>query len=261
MKLPEFQSKSERLKFLVENQDKLIAQKKAEVKHADGIAFVGGPNMAAKSVNKAESKDEIFVKAVINTTNVMDSHDDVHLPGLWDKSLKENKMIMHLQEHKMEFATIIADDDDLKVYTDDTNFKDLGYSLEGDTQALVFESKVKRSRNKYMFEQYTEGRVKNHSVGMRYVKIDLAINDEEAGANYEVWEKHIDDVRNKEQAEAHGYFWAVKEAKVIEGSAVPLGSNSFTPTLEVKEPSQDTLNIEPLSSTQTKEVIKNFKFL
>ena len=92
-----------------------------------------------------------------------------------------------------------------------------------------------------MHTQYADGHVKNHSVGMRYVKLSLAINDEDAGSNFDTWEKYIDQVANKEIAEAQGYFWAVKEAKVIEGSAVPIGSNQFTPTLENnKEPAQAT---------------------
>ncbi len=42
----------------------------------------------------------------------------------------------------------------------------------------------------------------------------------------------------------------VKEAQVIEGSAVPMGSNEYTPTQEVKEPSQDTQKQEPSQDTR-----------
>jgi hypothetical protein len=49
-------------------------------------------------------------------------------------------------------------------------------------------------------------------------------------------------VANQDAAEEKGFFWAVKEAKVIEGSAVPLGSNWITPTL-------DNNKNEPLDST------------
>ena len=61
-----------------------------------------------------------------------------------------------------------------------------------------------------------------------------------------------DVIKSKEIAEAQGYFWVVKEAKVIEGSAVPIGSNQFTPTLENnkdKEPVKATPN-EPVKATQ-----------
>ena len=52
---------------------------------------------------------------------------------------------------------------------------------------------------------------------------------------------------NKEIAEQYGYFWAVTEAKVIEGSAVVFGSNYITPTLSVKQHvPNDTQKNEPL---------------
>ena len=113
-----------------------------------------------------------------------------------------------------------------------------------------------------MFQQYSEGFVNNHSVGMQYVKIALAINDEDYPEEKETWNKYINKVANQETAIEKGYFWAVTEAKLIEGSAVVLGSNPITPTLNI-EPStnKDTLK-EPLQddTLKTREVIKNYKF-
>jgi hypothetical protein len=51
-------------------------------------------------------------------------------------------------------------------------------------------------------------------------------------------------IANGEVADKKGFFWAVKEAKLIEISAVISGSNELTPTLqpvksiEVEEPIQ-----------------------
>ena len=91
-----------------------------------------------------------------------------------------------------------------------------------------------------MFKQYSNGWVKNHSVGMRYVKIDLAINSESEWDKdeKELWDKYYPIVVNKEIADERGYFWVVSEAKVIEGSAVVMGSNSATPTLSVENKSE-----------------------
>lgn len=236
--IPKFDTKKELFKFLVENEHSLIAQKCASIKHADGFAsnltlierdFVVGKSAA--SANPGEVK----VKAVINTTNIMDSHDDVHIKGWANNSLKENKRIMMLQEHKSrEFDKIIASGEDLKAYMKDYTWKELGYDIEGSTEALVFDATIKQVRNPFMFEQYKNKYVDNHSVGMQYVKIRLAINDTDFTAAKEVWDQHINDIANKQQAEEQSYFWAVYEAKVIEGSAVPNGSNPFTPTLETK---------------------------
>jgi len=84
-----------------------------------------------------------------------------------------------------------------------------------------------------MFRQYANNYVTNHSVGMRYVKIFLAVNDAEYIEENEVWNRYINSIVNAEIAIEKGYFYAVTEAKVIEGSAVPVGSNHITPTRSV----------------------------
>jgi len=246
LEIPKFEDKKELFKFLVDNKETLSNQKKSAIKYADGISSnvtLLKDFTTVKSTNKAnDNEDEITVKAIINTTNIMDSHDDVHIKGLWNKSIKENKRILHVQEHKsQEFDKIISSGKDLNVSVADFKWKELGFNANGSTEALVFDSTVKRSRNKYMFNQYKSGFVDNHSVGMQYVKLDLAINDEEFEENKVIFDKHIDSIVNKEDATNQGYFWVVTEAKAIEGSAVPLGSNPITPTLENKtEPSNDT---------------------
>lgn len=271
METPDFKTQKELFDFLTTNKNTLIAQKKAELKRADAISYCPKLIGIKKDANKAEGEpgdpNELLVKVVINTTNLLDSHGDVHMPGIWDKSLKENKTIMHLQEHEMKFSAIISDGDELKAYAKTFSWKELGFKLEGQTEALVFESSVKRDRNPFMFDQYHKGYVKNHSVGMRYVKLLLAINDEDYGAEFEAWEKYYPAIANKEQADDTGYFWVVKEAKVIEGSAVPRGSNWATPTISVEsksEPPKDThkQDTEPPKDTQTidyEQLIKNFK--
>jgi len=243
--IPNYSTKKELLDFLVLNKETLITQKKSAIKLADGIASntLVDNNFKVGDVDKSEGSiqdiSEIKVKAVINTTNILDSHGDVHIPGLWNKSLKENKRIMHIQEHQSSsFSKIIASGDDLVASVKTISWKELGLNALGNTQALIFDSTVKESRNKYMFEQYKEGFVTNHSVGMRYVKMELAVNDEDYEKEKNFWDKYISQIINKEDAENLGYFWVVTEAKVIEGSAVPMGSNPVTPTIESKsEPS------------------------
>ena len=240
---------------IVANKDILIAQKKAGIKHADGVfTDFHAPKLNKVLTIKADSENEdptkLQVKAIINTTNILDSHGDVHIKGLWSKSLKENKMIMHLQEHSLKFESIISDGKDLKASTKAYTFKELGYNLEGETQALVFDSTIKMDRNKFMFEQYQKELVKNHSVGMRYVKLFLAVNDEDYKEEFDIWNKYYPQIANKETADNQGYFWAVTEAKVIEGSAVPIGSNQITPTLEITEAAKSTSKtIEPSNDT------------
>jgi hypothetical protein len=276
----EFATKKELFKFLAENKDKLVAQKKAVKKEADCPVIVKpiivtDPKLSA---NKAEGEmmdpmniNSLKVVVVINTTNFLDSHNDLHLPGIWNKSLLDNKMIMHLQEHDMEFDKIISDGDNLKAYIKRFKWSELGYAYEGETEALIFESEILKDRNPFMLTQYAKGWVRNHSVGMYYVKMDIAINDESMPNYFEAWNKYYPQIANKEVADERGYFWYVLEAKCAEGSAVPMGSNTCTPTLDngtgknmKDEPSNGTHNtLEPDSSTLKKinfnSLTKNFK--
>ena len=245
-KIPSFKEDKDLFDFLVKNEDDILYSKKQSYKKADGIGFspIAMKSFGHKqqSISDLMAKDEIDVISIINTTKLLDSHTDVHIDGLWDKSLSENTKIKHLQEHQMSFDKIIADKEDLKAYVKNYTWKQLGYDAPGSTQALVFESKVRKDRNPYMFEQYAKGNVDNHSVGMRYVKLLTCINDEDYPVQLENYEKYAPMVANKEALEQAKYFWAVLEAKAIEGSAVPLGSNFVTPTQSIK--SRETNNIK-----------------
>jgi hypothetical protein len=238
----QFATKKELFKFLSDNHDKLIAQKKAVKKEVDcAVAvrpiFVIDPKLAVNkqvdnTVVDLANMDALKVVCVINTTNFLDSHMDVHIPGLWSKTLQDNKMIMHIQEHNMQFDKIIADGANLKAYTKTYTWSELGFNFKGSTEALVFESEILRKRNPYMLEQYANGWVKNHSVGMYYIKTDMAIDDEDFPNYFEAWNKYYPMIANPEMADEKGYFYYVLEAKCVEGSAVPVGSNTATPTLD-----------------------------
>lgn len=262
--LPKFESKSDLFKYLQENKATIIAQKKAITKWADPVSLYPTTIADKGEVSIKENEpltdvgDELKVKVVINTTNLMDGHDDVHLPGLWKKSLNENKLIMHLQEHKSDFDKVISDGVDLKAFTQGFTWSELGQDFKGSTEALVFESNIRKSRNEFMQGQYAQGFVKQHSVGMRYIQLGLALNDTSISnaSEFEAWEKYFPEIANADVAEEKGFFWFVKEAKAIEGSAVLRGSNWVTPTLDnnVKtlEPPKST-QTEPEESTQNKE--------
>lgn len=248
-------------KFLIENEKTLVAQKKYEVKRADPVYHTGAvENQAGKIIKGATltNKTELAVTSVINTTYWYDSHGDVHIDGLWKKSLSENKGLYLLQEHQMSFKGIISDE--VRAYTKSIPWRSLGVDVDGYTEALVFDSTVKQSRNGYMFDQYREGNVKNHSVGMRYVTMDLALNDEDYPAYKALWDKYIDKIANRAEVEDAGFFWPVTQAKVIEGSAVPIGSNIMTPTQSVKNiaaPSTDTQTRAAKHSTRVLQELNN----
>ena len=270
--MKEFANKTDMFRYLKEHKDDLIAQKKFDMKRADAVSCSASiiyekDETAEKRIDGTDAlllKDVIKVRSVINTTNLLDTAGDVLIKGVWKKSLKEQKNLYLLQEHQMTFDHIISDN--VKASTKTMKWSEVGADYEGETEALVFDSEIEKVRNPYMFEQYARGYVKNHSVGLRYVQLYMCINSDEKWCIAEKadWDKYIGEVANKEEAERKGYFWAVTEAKLVEGSAVPLGANWATPTQSVKEydePSQDTrIDNEPPKGTQ-KSMFEKFNNL
>lgn len=240
--------------FLVKHEGLIFHAKKSTVKHADDAYYVPlFVNEKGEMVSKAEVQEtqidptKLRVVLVINTTNWYDSHSDVHIPGLWKKSLADNKKtgFYLLDNHQRGFEDVIAEG--CKADATSMSWKDVGVNLIGNTEALVFVGVVDQSRNEKMFDQYSKGYVKKHSVGMRYVKMVTCINDDDYPVQKENWDKYYPMVANPDDIDSDGYFWAILEAKVIEGSAVLFGSNCVTPTLETEL--LGTKN-EPLVSTQ-----------
>lgn len=243
----QFANKEELFKALSENKALLIAQKKLQIKHSDSVAYsfaVNEKNEAVKAgeVNVSEV-NALRVKIVINSCNLFDSHTDVSVEESWNRTVKNAKRVLLLEAHKAQFDKIISDEIELAVEV--ISWKDLGFPYEGKTQCLVFYATIRKERNPFMFEQYAKGYVKEHSAGLRYIQIELAVNSEAEWnkAEKEVWDKYYPKIANKEDVDEYGFFWAVIEQQIREGSAVVFGSNFATPTMSV----------EPVSDTSTKE--------
>jgi hypothetical protein len=264
--LPEFADKAKLIDYLVANKSTLIAQKKSATKEADSVSHVIQLIIGKdESVVKADSgaippeATQIKVRSIINTTKLFDSHGDVHFDQLWNKSLKEGSFYL-VKQHEFNFEGIISDN--VKAFTKQMAWHELGINYEGKTQALVFDSIIDKAESPLMFEKYRTGKVKQHSVGMQYVKIELAVNDDRYEKEFATWEKYFDEIANKEDVLESGYFWAVLEAKVIEGSAVVKGSNWATPTTSIQqtktEPVKATPKAEPVKATLKASELINF---
>lgn len=251
-----FNNALERFEFIRENKDLVIRLKKSQIKHADVCSFMAWEYDNTKTVKAQDESGEMYIKVAINTTNWLDSHQDVHIPGLWNKSLKDKPTQILLEEHQMKFDNIISDSMSASAPT--MSWKDLGYDLDGETQVLLFEGAIFKDDHPKMYNRYARGKVKQHSVGMQYVKIFVALNstEEEDAKEKAVWDKYISQVHNPEKAIEDGFFFAVTEAKIFEGSAVVMGSNSMTPTLEA---GQKSTPVEPDNSAQLFESFKNVK--
>lgn len=250
-----FATKKDLFKYLVENKSDLLEMKKATKK-----TYVISPSLVLDDSSTGLANKELFTstkndtEAVIkrtiigNTYNWLDSHGDVHVGSTFSKSIGERVgKIWHLHDHLYQLTAKVGTPE--KVYEKDVKWTDLGINKAGKTTVLMMDSNIEKVKNESIFGEYKSGNIDQHSVGMYYVKIELAINDDEFEDEYKIFNQYIDLIGNKNKAIEQGWFYAVKEAKLIEISAVLEGSNELTPTLDVK-------NIEPTQVTQEDEPTK-----
>lgn len=262
----EFESVEKLHKALKENESKLISLKTAAVKFSDGLS-VDLPRFESETDKGFSFVKDGFYYPVINTTNYMDSHDDVHLSGIWNKSIKEQKgKVYYLVNHKLEVGSVVAYPDDVEMMLKTLNWSDFGKDYSGETEALIFKIKLADDAHASAKAILESKRPIQNSVRMQYVKIKLAINsnDEYYKENKAVYDTHINQIANKEVAEKQGYFFAVYEAKINkEGSMVLFGSNDITPVLYNNEPPTGTQSNKNEPSLDTQKIVKsisNLKF-
>ena len=237
-------------KALKESKTELISLKKAAIKYSEpnNLTIIGKEEAIKSLVPTKTVGYGDYVYPVINTTKYLDSHGDVHLDGIWNKSAKEQTGKTYLLiNHDMSIGKVISQPKDVEIMVKSIAWKDLGRDYEGETEALIFKSKLTEKSNKDGYLAYKDNDPVEHSVRMQYVKVDLAINDDSEDFQDEkkLYDAIYPQIANKEAADEAGYFWAVSEAKIAkEGSMVLAGSNDATPTL---------YDIEPQKSTQTNE--------
>jgi len=265
IEIPKFETKSELYGWLKTNKANLIAEKKSMPITAEAVSFgvskVHSKTFATKANAPVhEDIETLRVKVVANTANWIDSHYDMLVPDSAKKSISERKKtIHHLHDHIHRIDAKVGEVVD--IILQDLSFSELGIEGEGSTQGIVFITDIKKSYNEKVFLQYKEGRINQHSIGLQYLDLELAINDEESEKEFDFWNKYFDQIINKEKAEELGFFWVVKEIRLLENSAVLFGSNEITPTLDNNvgktiEPSEDTQAKEPEQSTSI-----DYKFL
>jgi hypothetical protein len=259
-----FAAKAQLFAALIAEKGNLISLKKATIKTTDDVSF--GLLRDATTV-KAEQKDlgyGDYIYPVINTTLYLDSHNDLHLNGIWDKSAKDqNGKIHYVVNHELKIGSVIAYPKDVEIMVKTLPWSALGKSYSGDTEALIFKAKLSEKSQKDAYLAFKDGENIQQSVRMEYVNIDLAIDSTDKEFKHEkaLFDKYMKVMANPEVATERGYFWTVSEAKIYkEGSAVLFGSNDATGTLydlnDTKaQPSQDTA---PQPSINIKQLLQIF---
>lgn len=250
------------ISFLMANKSELIAQKCAFPIKSEGNNY---PYITAKKSkvvsNKAageqavliDDNGELDIVAIANAANFIDTQMDMLLPDCWKKTIKESgptgkNRIYHLKDHNQKIDGVIGKINN--IYSQDYSLTDLGLSMIGTTQCLVMESTVKEALNDKCFDMYSSKMINQHSIGLQYVKMDIAVNDPNYPAEFAVWNKYYSQVINKDVANKCGYFWVIYEIKLLEVSAVLWGANELTPCVDDMEEKENDVEID---STKTKE--------
>lgn len=237
--------------YLVTNKAQIIAKKKSLPITSDAlksvptfISTVKNPTakksdmplpMGGVMMEEAEDRcdDILHVKVVANTSWWCDSQMDVLTDSCWEKSITEKGInIPHIADHKHVSTAHVGDV--TAVYSQNIKLSSLGLSQTGSTKALIFETDIRREYNEKVYLFYKNGKINQHSIGLQYVSIGMAINDKDYMAEFGLWEKYIGKVINKDKAIEAGYFFIVTEIKVLENSCVLFGANELTPTLETE---------------------------
>lgn len=264
MVTPKFKDNKERIDWLVANKSDLISLKKSSIKCADVVCLPRETmtNKALFTEYKDDPTSGVIERDIIaNTYNWLDSHGDVHVGKTFSKSIQERATkVFHLHDHLHQVTGKVGQTKSIQEV--EVDWVDLGVVGVGKTTVLKAVSEIKEDLNKQVYKQYLKGEIDQHSVGMQYVKIDLAVNDSDYKEEFATWNKYINQIGNREQAEKQGYFYAVSEAKLVEYSAVLFGSNEITPAVQNIEPSDDdTQKTEPPQGTQIDwaDVLKRVK--
>jgi phage head maturation protease len=233
--VPKFGTKKEHFAYLVENKKELVAQKKQLVNSGDIMPNLTLSKEGTAIKNIATEAEEFNVTVLGNLSNWFDSHHDVMLPGNWNKSIGEKgTRIPILKDHNHSIEGRIAKT--IGVRTEAINLSSIGIT-DSDikvAEGLVFEFEPKKELNEKAHALYKAGDIDQHSIGLQYLQIELAINDSDFKEELAVYEKYFDQIINKPDVEKFGYFWAVKESKIFELSAVLFGSNVMTPVLDIQ---------------------------
>ena len=260
-----FESKELLFKDLQANKQEILDFKKAQIlKSCDkDNATNFKPILLSKSLEQIKSfeVDNDYYYIAVNSTNILDSHSDLHVKGIWNKTVKEQQGKNYLvSDHKLEIDKVIAKSKDVEMFTAEVPFSTIGKEYDGTTEVLIYKVAKDKIINPLIKEWLDSGDEIQASVRMQYVSIDMALNSTDKSDVYEkkVYDEYIDKIANKSDFEEINYFFVVKDAKnVRESSLVLFGSNGATGLIQENKMDAEIITPkikeEPLQDTQNEE--------
>ncbi len=232
----DFTDKAEMFKELRLNKDEIIAFKKSQVQKScekgnSVIAKVIDPTKLSEQVKGIKFDDNHYYIAV-NSTRILDSHEDLHLDTIWDITVKAQQGKNYLVDtHVLSVGTTIARKEYIEMMVVKVPFSMVGKPYSGNTVVLVYKIPKDKIIDSKAKEWLDSGDAIEASVRMQYVTIEFCMDSTEKGdetfkANFD---KYYPLIANKDDFEEILYFWAVSEAKNInESSLVLFASNPAT---------------------------------
>lgn len=256
----EFSTQRELFHTLKENKDFLIGQKKSVIKksfNTDSSIPISN-NLISKSLNNFDNN---FIYPIINSCGWLDSHDDVHLSGCYNKTVPEQQgKVWYVDSHKTSLSDIIANKSAIEMYIENVSWELLGKNYVGSTECLLFKINKNDVRKDVLNLLQKETDLQN-SISMRYIKIFMAINstDPDFKEEKELFNTYINQIVNNGRAYELGYFFGVKELAIVnEGSLCPVtgGSNSATSIILENEVVTTSQNNNTKSNNSLEELQK-----
>lgn len=249
-------NREDRFDYLKKNSKALVSLKKATIKTAECV--IGTPLLVkSEETDKAAGEDGVYEIAA-NTCMYIDDQMDALAPGAATKSINENLKrgtIYFLKNHASTTDNIIGSIKD--AYYKQFPLSSLGYDAEGMADVLTIVGEPDRELDAKTYDLYKKGFVKQHSIGLQYVKIDVAADDPTNAPAYKIWQAHYDEIINKDVADRYGFFFYVSEFKLYELSAVLWGSNDLTGIIEPGKTTQEDSRKSTIDKSEFKTIFSN----
>lgn len=232
----DFESKTEMFNALRIEKDEIISLKKKMIQKS----YEKGISVTAKVLDitklseqvKAIKFDDRHYYIAVNSTRILDGHDDLHLDPIWNVTVKAQQGKNYLVDtHVLSVGTTIARKEHIEMLVAKVPFSMVGKPYKGNTVILIYKIPKDKIIHEKAKEWLDSGDDIEASVRMQYVTIDFAMDSDEKGD--ETWKRNFDKyhkiIANKEEFEEILFFWAISEAKNInESSLVLFASNPST---------------------------------
>lgn len=250
--LPQELQGKELYEYLVRNKSTLIAKKKSLPIKSDNIFsdvhIIGSTKQGEKKAEGETASPDtgtLRVDVVANAAWWCDSYMDVPTDTCYDESIdKKGVLLPHIKDHIYSSTSHVGDV--VAVYKKMVKLKELGLNKAGSTSCVCWTTDVQKEYDEKVYKFYKNGKINQHSIGLQYLNIELAINDKDYEKEIDFWNKYIDRIINKEMVIEKGYFWLISKARLIENSCVLFGACELTPTLDVEQLTQTK---EPVTTT------------